>query len=81
MRPIDVLLDYVANFLSIDIMLLQKHVFLLVCGYIKNVIYASRKKNTFTLAKTVRLHNISNFLLAVGLVLQEMVPEIHILIG
>lgn len=81
MRPIDVLLDYVANFLSIDIMLLQKHVFLLVSGYIKNVIYASRKKNTFTLAKTVRLHDISYFFLAVGLVLQEMVPEIHILIG
>lgn len=81
MRSVDVLLDYVANFLSIDVMLLQKHIFLLICRHVENVIDASREKNTFTLAESIRFYDISNFLFAVGLVLQEMVSEIHILIG
>ncbi len=42
MGSVDVLLNDVTYFLSINVMLLQKHVFLLVCCDIENVVDASR---------------------------------------
>lgn len=81
MGSVDVLLNDVTYFLAINVMLLQKHVFLLICCNIEYVVDASRQKNAFALAKTVWLHDICNFLFAVGLVLKLVIPEIHILVG
>ena len=81
MRTIDVLLNNVANFLAVNVVLLEKHVFLFIRCDIKYMVNTSRKKYAFTLAETVWLHDVSHFLFAVvGLVLQIMISEVHILV-
>lgn len=69
MRTIYVLLNDVADFLAIDIVLFKKHVLFFIGSDIKNMIDAPRKKYTLSLAQTIWLNDVSHFFLAVGLAL------------
>ncbi len=69
MGSINVLLYYVTNFLTVNVMLLEEHIFLFIRGYVQNVVYATGEKYSFTLAETVRFYDVGNLFLAVCLVL------------
>lgn len=69
MWSIYILLDYITNFLPVDVVLLKKRVFLFIRSNVKNVVYVSRQKNSFALAQAIWFYNISHLFLIVGLVL------------